>query len=52
MALRATIWHKRRRSLLQDVWTRCYDETLELYLGLAECEYLVGNFDSAIGCSS
>ena len=30
-----------------DAWTRCYDETLELYLGLAECEYLVGNFDSA-----
>ena len=30
-----------------DAWTRCYDETLELYLGLAECEYLVGHFDSA-----
>ena len=30
-----------------DAWTRYYDETLELYLGLAECEYLVGNFDSA-----
>ena len=30
-----------------DAWTRSYDETLELYLGLAECEYLVGHFDSA-----
>jgi PAS domain S-box-containing protein len=30
-----------------DAWTECYDETLDLYLGLAECEYLVGNFDSA-----
>ena len=30
-----------------DAWTRYYDATLELYLGLAECEYLVGNFDSA-----
>jgi PAS domain S-box-containing protein len=30
-----------------DGWTRSYDETLELYLGLAECEYLVGHFDSA-----
>jgi len=30
-----------------DAWTRYYDVTLELYLGLAECEYLVGNFDSA-----
>jgi PAS domain S-box-containing protein len=30
-----------------DAWTRCYDETLALYLGLAECEYLVGHFDSA-----
>ena len=30
-----------------DAWTRCYDETLDLYLGLAECEYLVGHFDSA-----
>ena len=29
-----------------DAWTRCYDETLDLYLGLAECEYLVGHFDS------
>jgi PAS domain S-box-containing protein len=30
-----------------DSWTRYYDETLELYLSLSECEYLVGNFDSA-----
>jgi predicted ATPase len=30
-----------------DAWTRYYDATLELYLGLAECEYLVGNFDLA-----
>ena len=30
-----------------DAWTQCYDETLELYLGLAECEYLAGHFDSA-----
>ena len=30
-----------------DAWTQSYDETLELYLGLAECEYLVGHFDSA-----
>jgi PAS domain S-box-containing protein len=30
-----------------DSWMRYYDATLELYLSLAECEYLVGNFDSA-----
>ena len=30
-----------------DAWARDYDATLERYLGLAECEYLVGNFDSA-----
>ena len=30
-----------------DAWTRYYEETLELYLALAECEYLAGNFDSA-----
>jgi len=30
-----------------DAWTRYYEATLELYLDLAECEYLVGNFDSA-----
>lgn len=30
-----------------DAWARHYGTTLELYLGLAECEYLVGNFDSA-----
>ncbi|HVQ12534.1 MAG TPA: serine/threonine-protein kinase PknK, partial [Vicinamibacterales bacterium] len=30
-----------------DAWTQHYDETLELYLGLTECEYLVGNFASA-----
>lgn len=30
-----------------DAWTRHYDATLDLHLGLAECEYLVGDFDSA-----
>ncbi|MGH8139279.1 MAG: trifunctional serine/threonine-protein kinase/ATP-binding protein/sensor histidine kinase [Steroidobacteraceae bacterium] len=30
-----------------DAWTRYYEATLELYMSLAECEYLVGNFDSA-----
>jgi PAS domain S-box-containing protein len=30
-----------------DAWTRHYDATLQLYLDLAECEYLVGNFHSA-----
>ena len=30
-----------------DAWTQDYGATLDLYLGLAECEYLVGNFDSA-----
>jgi PAS domain S-box-containing protein len=30
-----------------DAWERFYSETLDLYLGLAECEYLVGAFDSA-----
>jgi predicted ATPase len=30
-----------------DAWTRCYDETLELYLAFAECEYLVGHFHAA-----
>ena len=30
-----------------DGWTTCYDDTLELYLALAECEYLVGNVDPA-----
>jgi predicted ATPase len=32
-----------------DAWIRDYDATLELHLGLAECEYLVGNFGSADG---
>jgi PAS domain S-box-containing protein len=31
----------------EDAWGRYYDETLELYLALAECEYLIGAFDSA-----
>jgi len=31
-----------------DAWTRRYAETFELHLLLAECEYLVGNFDAAI----
>ena len=30
-----------------DAWTRYYEETLDLYLALAECEYLAGNLDSA-----
>jgi PAS domain S-box-containing protein len=30
-----------------DAWTQYYDATLDLYLVLAECEYLVGNFDLA-----
>ena len=30
-----------------DAWTRHYEETLELYLALTECEYLAGDFDSA-----
>ena len=30
-----------------DAWTQYYETTFELYLSLAECEYLVGNFDSA-----
>jgi PAS domain S-box-containing protein len=31
----------------EDAWTRDYEATLELFLGLAECEYLVGHFDAA-----
>ncbi|MGZ3292135.1 MAG: AAA family ATPase [Xanthobacteraceae bacterium] len=31
----------------EDAWGRHYDETLQLYLALAECEYLIGRFDSA-----
>jgi PAS domain S-box-containing protein len=30
-----------------DSWAQYYDATLELYLGLAESEYLVGNFNLA-----
>ena len=30
-----------------DTWTRSYRETFDLYLVLAECEYLVGNFARA-----
>ena len=33
--------------LSADAWTQRYDQTFELYLLLAECEYLVGNFDTA-----
>jgi len=33
--------------VVADAWTRHYEETLELYLALTECEYLVGNVDSA-----
>jgi PAS domain S-box-containing protein len=31
----------------EDAWGRHYDETLPLYLALAECEYLIGRFDAA-----
>jgi predicted ATPase/signal transduction histidine kinase/tRNA A-37 threonylcarbamoyl transferase component Bud32 len=34
-----------RRLLLEDAWEARYVETLGFYLDLAECEYLVGNFD-------
>ncbi|MFL5599151.1 MAG: sigma 54-interacting transcriptional regulator [Gemmatimonadaceae bacterium] len=30
-----------------DAWTRHYEETLQLYLALAECEHLAGDFESA-----
>jgi len=30
-----------------DAWTRRYDQAFELYLLLSECEYLVGNFETA-----
>jgi PAS domain S-box-containing protein len=33
--------------LSPDAWTRCYEETLDLYLAFSECEYLVGNFAAA-----
>jgi PAS domain S-box-containing protein len=33
----------------EDGWGPDYDETLDLYLALAECEYLIGRFDSADG---
>ena len=33
--------------LSSDAWTRCYEETLDLYLAFSECEYLVGNFAAA-----
>ncbi|WP_346779175.1 AAA family ATPase [Burkholderia sp. Ac-20365] len=33
--------------LSADAWTRCYSQTFDLYLELSECEYLVGNFDTA-----
>ncbi|MGF6724559.1 putative ATPase/signal transduction histidine kinase/GAF domain-containing protein [Paraburkholderia sp. GAS41] len=33
--------------LSSDAWTRCYEETFELYLAFSECEYLVGNFATA-----
>ncbi len=31
----------------EDAWAQSYDEMLELYLRLAECEYLAGNVDTA-----
>ncbi|CAN7796305.1 AAA family ATPase [Paraburkholderia hospita] len=30
-----------------DAWTQSYESTLELYLALSECEYLVGDFAKA-----
>ena len=33
--------------LAPDEWTRRYEETFGLYLLLSECEYLVGNFETA-----
>ena len=30
-----------------DAWSALYDDTLRLYLERSECEYLVGNFESA-----
>jgi diguanylate cyclase (GGDEF)-like protein/PAS domain S-box-containing protein len=33
--------------LPEDTWNQCYAESLELFLELAECEYLVGNLTRA-----
>lgn len=30
-----------------EAWSECYDESLQLFLELAECEYLVGNYRCA-----
>jgi PAS domain S-box-containing protein len=30
-----------------DAWTTQYEDTFALYMALAECEYLIGNFDTA-----
>jgi PAS domain S-box-containing protein len=30
-----------------DAWTQRYDQAFELYLLLSECEYLIGNFETA-----
>ena len=53
-AMHSTAYGSARNYLMQaagllssDAWTRCYEETLELYLAFSECEYLVGNFAAA-----
>jgi len=53
-AKRSTAYASARRYLAQAAslfppqpWVCCYEASLELYLLLSECEYLVGNFDSA-----
>ncbi|MDI1443524.1 ATP-binding sensor histidine kinase [Polyangium sp. 6x1] len=55
MRAKATVAHASARNYLaqatallpKDAWSASYDETLELYLERSECEYLVGNFESA-----
>ncbi|MEX3900242.1 AAA family ATPase [Paraburkholderia sp. BR10954] len=53
-AMRSTAYVAARDYLAQavallspDAWTRRYESTFELYLALAECEYLVGDFAKA-----
>ncbi|MEX3790348.1 ATP-binding protein [Paraburkholderia sp. BR14374] len=53
-AMRSTAYVGARGYLAQavallspDAWTRRYESTFELYLALAECEYLVGDFAKA-----
>ncbi|WP_282423068.1 ATP-binding sensor histidine kinase [Polyangium sp. 15x6] len=52
---KATVAHASARNYLahatallpRDAWSALYDEALALYLERSECEYLVGNFESA-----